>query len=326
MDINVKSQRLFPINNPDTNNAPSYLSGIKSNLFYSKLMLFGEYVSLYGGSSLVIPYKKYHGKLLFNEIISTNKAVNNSKESIKNFAIFQKKINSKILNLTLLFEDITKGIFFDSNIPQGYGLGSSGALIAAIYHRYSKNELISNKELKIKLSILESYFHGKSSGIDPLSSYLKNDLLINTNKSILLNNFEKKILQKSLFFINTKSTSNTKQNIVNFQKIYKNSNFQKLFINYYIPLNNKCISNLLANESISFFKNLKLLSKFIINYIPFLIPYRFHNLWREGIKSENYFLKICGSGNGGYILGFKNPLSQNKPFILDNNDIEYYSY
>jgi len=33
-----------------------------------------------------------------------------------------------------------KVLLFDSNIPQGYGLGSSGALVAAIYHQYRKNK------------------------------------------------------------------------------------------------------------------------------------------------------------------------------------------
>jgi mevalonate kinase len=28
-------------------------------------------------------------------------------------------------------------LFFDSNIPQGYGVGSSGALVAAIFEKYS---------------------------------------------------------------------------------------------------------------------------------------------------------------------------------------------
>ena len=32
-------------------------------------------------------------------------------------------------------------IYISSNIPQGYGLGSSGALIAAVYEKYAISKL-----------------------------------------------------------------------------------------------------------------------------------------------------------------------------------------
>ncbi len=35
-----------------------------------------------------------------------------------------------------------------------------------------------------------------------------------------------------------------------------------------------------------------------------MIPNSFHKLWQEGLESNNYYLKLCGSGGGGYILGF----------------------
>ena len=35
-----------------------------------------------------------------------------------------------------------------------------------------------------------------------------------------------------------------------------------------------------------------------------MIPNHFHELWKRGIDSNAYFLKLCGSGGGGYMLGF----------------------
>ena len=35
-----------------------------------------------------------------------------------------------------------------------------------------------------------------------------------------------------------------------------------------------------------------------------MIPQQFHELWQKGIDSGDYYLKLCGSGGGGYILGF----------------------
>ena len=47
------------------------------------------------------------------------------------------------------------GLFFKSNIPQGYGLGSSGAMVAAFYDRYAKKKISPNEKLtKIKLQKL----------------------------------------------------------------------------------------------------------------------------------------------------------------------------
>jgi len=35
-----------------------------------------------------------------------------------------------------------------------------------------------------------------------------------------------------------------------------------------------------------------------------MIPSTFHHIWKNGIDSNEYYLKLCGSGGGGYILGF----------------------
>jgi mevalonate kinase len=56
-------------------------------------------------------------------------------------------------------------MYFDSSIPQGYGVGSSGALVAAIYDKYAQNKItvLENLtrekllELKIFFSQMESF-------------------------------------------------------------------------------------------------------------------------------------------------------------------------
>ena len=35
-----------------------------------------------------------------------------------------------------------------------------------------------------------------------------------------------------------------------------------------------------------------------------MIPAQFHELWKQGLDTNDYYLKLCGSGGGGYILGF----------------------
>jgi mevalonate kinase len=57
--------------------------------------------------------------------------------------------------------------------------GSSGALVAAIYDKYAQNKitvlenLTREKLLELKIFFSNGkLFHGKSSGLDPLNSYL----------------------------------------------------------------------------------------------------------------------------------------------------------
>jgi mevalonate kinase len=44
-------------------------------------------------------------------------------------------------DLAELKNDVETGMYFDSSIPQGYGVGSSGALVAAIYDRYAQDKI-----------------------------------------------------------------------------------------------------------------------------------------------------------------------------------------
>ena len=68
----------------------------------------------------------------------------------------------------------------DSNIPIGYGLGSSGAVTACIYERYAV-KTTKQETTRTRLAQMESFFHGKSSGIDPWVSYSQQSWLFQGN-------------------------------------------------------------------------------------------------------------------------------------------------
>ena len=34
-----------------------------------------------------------------------------------------------------------------------------------------------------------------------------------------------------------------------------------------------------------------------------MIPKLYADLWQEGLKYEGYYLKLCGAGGGGFLLG-----------------------
>jgi mevalonate kinase len=52
-----------------------------------------------------------------------------------------------------------------------------------------------------------------------------------------------------------------------------------------------------------------------------MIPKPFHKLWQQGIETNDYYLKLCGSGGGGYILGFTKDYEKVKK-ILKNYRLE----
>ena len=47
-----------------------------------------------------------------------------------------------------------------------------------------------------------------------------------------------------------------------------------------------------------------------------MIPARFHDLWKKGLDTNAYYLKLCGSGGGGYILGFTQDLPKAKALLV----------
>ena len=168
---------------------------MKGPLFYSKILLFGEYGIIRDSKGLSIPYNFYNGALKRNENPSPEATASNA--SLKRFADHLETLQSEqsdlvTFDIETLKSDIETGMYFDSSIPQGYGVGSSGALVAAIYDKYAQDKitvlenLTREKLLQLKniFSQMESFFHGKSSGLDPLNSYLSIPILINSKDNI----------------------------------------------------------------------------------------------------------------------------------------------
>jgi mevalonate kinase len=48
-----------------------------------------------------------------------------------------------------------------------------------------------------------------------------------------------------------------------------------------------------------------------------MIPATFHKIWQKGIETNDYYLKLCGSGGGAYILGFTKDYDKTKAILKD---------
>jgi mevalonate kinase len=295
---------------------------MKAPLFYSKILLFGEYGIIKNSKGLSIPYNSFKGGLKIGDVNS--KIVNQSNRNLQLFRDFLSDIDSSIVafDLKKMNNDLSNGMYFDSTIPQGYGVGSSGALVAAFYDRYAINKftvlenLTRDKILHLKniFSSMESFFHGKSSGLDPLNSYLSLPILIHSKDQIETTGIP---LQSSngkgaVFLIDSGESSETAPMVDIFFKSMKNTNYNRVIREDFIRITDSCVDNFLAGDFKSLFFDIKNLSKVVLENFKPMIPLNFHKIWAKGIESNDYFLKLCGSGGGGYILGFSQDFEKAK--------------
>ncbi|ESU21685.1 Mevalonate kinase [Flavobacterium cauense R2A-7] len=303
---------------------------MKGPLFYSKILLFGEYGIIKDSKGLSIPYNFYNGALKVDENPSEEAVKSNA--SLKRFVAYLKDLQNEqpelvTFNLEVLKSDVERGMYFDSSIPQGYGVGSSGALVAAIYDKYANNKitvlenLTREKLLQLKaiFSQMESFFHGKSSGLDPLNSYLSLPILINSKDNIEPAGIPSQSTEGkgAVFLIDSGIVGETAPMVNIFMENLKKEGFRKMLKSQFIKYTDACVENFLHGDMKSLFENTKKLSKVVLNNFKPMIPEQFHQVWQKGIDTNDYYLKLCGSGGGGYILGFTQDLEKAKQSLKD---------
>ena len=279
-----------------------------NKIFFSKILLFGEYGVIKNSKALVIPYKKYFGSLKFSKTADDYQKTSNT--NLKVFSDYMKdnKFIYNKINITKFKDDIDNGLYFESSIPESYGLGSSGAVVAAVYHSYklqNKEDLEINN-LKSILSQMESFFHGNSSGIDPLSCYIQKPVLVESKINVKLIDVPDQNLNsnRALFLVDTNSQGNTQTLVKTFFEKLDDINFQSFFENDFVSVINDTIINFLECNYEEFEKNFIDLSKKTFANFQEMLPNNFKKLWIDGIENEDYYLKLCGSGGGGYLIGF----------------------
>ncbi|MDK7374111.1 MULTISPECIES: mevalonate kinase [Weeksella] len=282
---------------------------MKSPLFYAKILLFGEYGIIENSKGLTIPFNDYKGVLKFDK----NEFSSESNLHLKKFATYLHENFPKDFRTQQFMSDVEAGMYFHSDIPQGYGVGSSGALVAAIYDQYAiekidvEQEITKEKiaQLKKLFSQMESFFHGTSSGIDPLICYMKIPLLIQSKDDISTVGLPaEKEGTGAIFLINSGAPGETAPMVQLFFEKLKNEGFRKTLREEFINYNNACIDDFVKGEFKPLFANLKKLSSWAFEHFRPMIPAKLVDAWKKGIDTNSYYLKLCGSGGGGYVLGF----------------------
>ena len=286
---------------------------MKGPLFYAKILLFGEYGIIKDSKGLAIPFNAYRGALKTSDDLDAKAKTSN--QNLFKFFNYISGLNSDIVtfNLNEFKKDLEDGMYFDSSIPQGYGVGSSGALVASIYDKYAYDKitilenLTREKLLNLKsiFSLMESFFHGKSSGLDPLNSYLSLPILINSKDNLEPAGIpSQKEGKGAVFLLDSEQIGETEPMVNIFMNKMKNEGFRTMISEEFSKTTDACIEDFLSGNLKSLFGNVKSLSKVVLKNFKPMIPDAFHKVWEKGINSNEYYLKLCGSGGGGYILGF----------------------
>lgn len=312
---------------------------MKGPLFYSKILLFGEYGIIKDSKGLSIPYNFYKGALKISTDLSDQAAQSN--KNLERLAAHIETLQETDqefprFDIASLKSDVEAGMYFDSSIPQGYGVGSSGALVAAIYDKYAIDKITVLENLtREKLLVLkdifgkmESFFHGKSSGLDPLNSYLSLPILINSKEDIEPAGIPSQLAtgKGAVFLLDSGIVGETAPMVNIFMENMKQEGFRSMLKDKFVKYTDMCVEDFLSGDVKGLFGNVKKLSHVVLDNFKPMIPSQFHELWKKGLDTGDYYLKLCGSGGGGYILGFTEDLEKAEKTLEDYKLEVVYSF
>lgn len=262
------------------------------NTFPAKVLLFGEHTVLRGGRGLAVPYQR----------LSLRWVKDRPDETLLRFCDYLKKEFSQgYLDTNALEDDLLEDWQLVGDIPTGYGLGSSGAVCAAIFERFAtdRGKQLTGQSLREFLAKMESYFHGSSSGTDPLISYLRRPMLLEAGappRAVDLPiNWDERF-----FLVDTGRTRKASTLIRKFTEAYDGKADFALKVNsVWKSQADAAIAALLTGDHQELTHAFSAISDFQLKHLRTFIPKPIRKYW----SGDNYRLKICGAGGGGMLLG-----------------------
>lgn len=266
--------------------------------FSAKILLFGEHTVLRGSNALAVPFQDRYAYWVWEQ--------NSNNENLIAFANYLSEHLATAFDIEEFKEEIRQGLNLQSNIPSGYGLGSSGALCVAVYQRFAtaKGKALCQADPKAFLGQMESYFHGASSGTDPLIIYLQQSILLSSQHPYQAVELKAMPTAYQFFLLDTSQARNTAPLVEQFVQTYdQNERFRSQVDQEWIPATNKAITAMLEAKADDLWQAFYQISDFQYNHLQNWLIDRLNPLWLQGLKTQNYLLKICGAGGGGYCLG-----------------------
>ena len=175
---------------------------------------------------------------------------------------------------------------------------------------------------------MESFFHGKSSGLDPLICFLQKPVLVeNSNRIKIIDIHESKPDgNTALFLFDSNSTGETQPLVNYFIKQCDNKAYLDGIRNELIPLNETCINAFLNGDINSLKDGMKLLSAYTLKHFSPMVPNQIREIWESGLNGDTFYLKLCGSGGGGMMLGYTDDLKKTASQVKEFNIEQIYRF
>jgi mevalonate kinase len=265
----------------------------------SKLLLFGEYVIIRGARALAAPYPDFSGRWAWA-------GAGRSSPELTGLLGYLEQLQKDgallaEMDLRAFAGELGKGLFFESSIPVGYGLGSSGAVVAAVYEAFCTAPEAGIPRLREQLAQIESFFHGASSGIDPLVCLLGKPLLLRGKEEAEIVGAPES--GSGLFLLDTGMSRETAPLVRIFLKKCEDPAFSGRIESALLPASDAAIRACLAGDQAGLLRAFEAISRFQWHDFQEMIPEAFRPLWEKGLDSPHYKIKLCGAGGGGFLLG-----------------------
>ena len=151
---------------------------------------------------------------------------------------------------------------------------------------------------------MEAFYHGKSSGTDPLISFFDTAIKFDADAGIqLLPNLETKLENYSLILIDSGQPRAGKKYIQWFMEKVNEKEFKSVVLDKLMPATQSCIDALLTSAELDLINSFSTISSIQAEYMTKMIPNNMKKLWVEGSRLNDLYLKICGAGGGGFFIG-----------------------
>jgi len=145
-------------------------------------------------------------------------------------------------------------------------------------------------------------------------------LLVSSPEEIKIVKFPERDHEKyfAVFLVDTGTTSKTEGLVNTYLTNLKNNSYKKVIEDTLIPRNNQCIDSVLQGKTANFFNEVQNLSELQLEFFKEMIPFNFRPLWKYGIETHDFSLKLCGSGGGGFLLGFTTDLQKTEKYFAEH--------
>ncbi len=295
------------------------------NNYPAKLLLFGEHTVNLGSQALAMPLSLFSGRWKMMPDLDPA-ALAKRQMRLPEFADYLDHLQQRgelLLHLDLpRFKNaLAEGLIFDSDIPTGYGAGSSGSLTAAVLDEFGilgeappfRPDAASGHSLfriRTGLAQMEAFFHGTSSGTDPLICFLQKTVLLGGSEGVKIvtppPSHQSSIINHQFFLLDTGIERKATPLIEYFLEKSREPLFRNHCENELLPAVDAAISSFLSGDFKGLFGHWSAISEFQFHFFERMIPADFQAIWQKGLAGDAFKLKICGAGGGGFILGIAN--------------------